>query len=115
MAEVGLAACDPTDAVERRLRLRGRTLIVDDRSYELGDGGVIVVGAGKASLTLAQALEAHIGACIDEGLVVVPEGGSGRLEHIACCEASHPCPARRARRRRSRSCGSCARRATGSC
>ena len=92
MAEAGLAACDPTDAVERRLALRGRTLVVDDRSYELGDDGVIVVGAGKASLRLAQAIEARIGACIDEGLVVVPEGGSGPLEHIACCEASHPLP-----------------------
>ena len=92
VAEVGLAACDPSDAVERRVSLRGRTLVVDERAYELNGSGVVVVGAGKASLKLVQALEARVGPCIDHGLVVVPEGGSGRLEHVACCEASHPLP-----------------------
>jgi hydroxypyruvate reductase/glycerate 2-kinase len=92
VAQVGLAAGDPTDAVERRVSLRGRTLVVDERRYALDGAGVVVVGAGKASLRLAQALEARVGACIDDGLVVVPEGGSGHLEHVACCEASHPLP-----------------------
>jgi len=92
VAQAGLAACDPSEAVERRVALRKRVLVVDDRSYELNGAGVIVVGAGKASLKLAQALEARIGPCIDDGLVVVPEGGSGRLEHLACREASHPLP-----------------------
>jgi glycerate 2-kinase len=92
VVEAGLEAGDPADAVERRVSLRGRTLVVDDRSYELNGAGVVVVGAGKASLRLVQALEACIGDCIDEGLVVVPAGGSARLERVACCEASHPLP-----------------------
>jgi glycerate 2-kinase len=92
VAEAGLAACDPSDAVERRVALHGRKLVVDHRSYELDGKGVVIVGAGKASLKLVQALEARIGACIDDGLVVVPEGGAGPLQHVACREASHPLP-----------------------
>ena len=88
----GLDAADPTDAVERRVSLRGRTLLVDDRRYELDGRGVVVIGAGKASLRIVRALEARIGPCIDDGMVVVPPGACASLERVDCAEATHPLP-----------------------
>ena len=52
----------------------------------------MVLGAGKASLRIAVALEAMLGDCIDAGLVVVPRGQGGRLERIEVLEADHPLP-----------------------
>ena len=114
VAQAGLAAGDPTDAVERRVSLRGRTLIVDDRRYELDGAGVVVVGAGKASFKLAQALEARVGACIDGGLVVVPAGSPAGSSTSPAARRATRCPTRRARPPPSRSSGSCARPATAS-
>ena len=52
----------------------------------------MVLGAGKASLRIAVALEAMLGDCIDAGLVVVPRGQGGRLDRIEVIEADHPLP-----------------------
>lgn len=53
-------------------------------------GRVVVIGAGKASARMAQAVEACWGAC--EGIVVVPHGSSLPCERIRVVEASHPVP-----------------------
>ena len=92
VAEAGLRACDPAEALERRMALRGRTLVVDNREYELDGRGVLLVGAGKASLRLAQVIEQRIGPCIDGGVIIVPTGGAAPLQHVECIEANHPLP-----------------------
>ncbi|MEY8118039.1 glycerate kinase [Falsihalocynthiibacter sp. BN13B15] len=53
-------------------------------------GRVVVVGAGKASARMAQAVEAQWGPC--EGLVIVPHGASLPCEGIEIVEARHPVP-----------------------
>ncbi|MEO1291547.1 MAG: glycerate kinase [Pseudomonadota bacterium] len=53
-------------------------------------GRVLVVGAGKASARLAQAVEAVWGAC--EGLVIVPHGARLSTKGIELVEAAHPVP-----------------------
>ncbi|MEP0547343.1 MAG: DUF4147 domain-containing protein [Rhodothermales bacterium] len=60
---------------------------------------VVLVGAGKAAMAMAGALEARLGARLDEGLVVVPHGyratfsaGQPAPERVEVVEAGHPVP-----------------------
>jgi glycerate 2-kinase len=55
---------------------------------------IVVVGAGKASVPMAAAVEAQLGDLIDEGLVVIPEGYGDHTMGgvIEFAEATHPIP-----------------------
>ncbi len=94
VAEAGLVACDPGLAVERLVRLEGDELIVDGVGHRLhGDGKVIVLGSGKASLKIAVALERILGERLYGGTVVVRHGSAAAVpERIELLEASHPLP-----------------------
>ncbi|MDJ0993589.1 MAG: glycerate kinase [Dinoroseobacter sp.] len=72
-----VAAADPAIAVPKFLPPRPA-------------GRVVVVGAGKASAKMAQAVEAAWGPC--EGLVIVPYGSALPTEGIEIVEARHPVP-----------------------
>ncbi len=54
-------------------------------------GRCVVIGAGKASAAMAQALEAHWTGSL-EGLVVTAYGHAVRCERIEIVEAAHPVP-----------------------
>ena len=77
MFDAALKAADPFHAIPPMLpeRPRGRT---------------VVLGAGKASARMAQAVEAAWGPC--EGLVIVPHGAALPTQRIELIEASHPVP-----------------------
>jgi glycerate 2-kinase len=78
-----LAAADPTGAVEQALRARK-----DLGSYER----IFVVGGGKASGTMAKAVERYLGDRIATGCVNVKDGDvakTGRIELHLC---GHPVP-----------------------
>jgi glycerate 2-kinase len=78
-----LAAADPTGAVEQALRSRS-----DLDQYER----IFVVGAGKASGTMARATENYLGDRITSGCVNVKDGDvakTGRIELRLC---GHPMP-----------------------
>ncbi|MEM9108054.1 MAG: glycerate-2-kinase family protein, partial [Pseudomonadota bacterium] len=53
-------------------------------------GRVVVIGAGKASARMAEAVESAWGPC--EGLVITRDGYSRPTEGIEIIEASHPVP-----------------------
>jgi len=53
-------------------------------------GRVVVMGAGKATARMAQAVEATWGPC--EGLIAVPHGASLPLQGIEVVETAHPVP-----------------------
>jgi len=91
VASAGLAALDPGPAVDRFLHREGGDLVVDGRRYSL-DRRVVVFGAGKASLRIAQRVEKICGAAVDEGIVVVRRGEGGPLRTLALVEADHPLP-----------------------
>lgn len=58
-------------------------------------GRTVVVGAGKASVSLAQALVRSLNQqsrAIDEGFVICPYGSGALIEGITCFEAAHPVP-----------------------
>ncbi len=75
-----VAAVEPRSAVAAALR---------DVAHA---GRVIVVGAGKASAPMAQAVEDHFGARIVGGVVVVKQDYTAPLRRIALHEAAHPVP-----------------------
>ncbi|WP_424972537.1 glycerate kinase type-2 family protein [Dinoroseobacter sp. S76] len=72
-----VAAADPAIAVPKFLP-------------EKPAGRVVVVGAGKASAKMAQAVEAAWGPC--EGIVIAPYGAALPTDGIEIVEARHPVP-----------------------
>lgn len=88
-----LAAADPYQAVLSAVQIKGDSLQVADATYDLTDfKRIVVVGAGKASARMAQALEKLLGGRISTGLIVVKEGHALALDVIEQVEAAHPVP-----------------------
>ncbi|NNL73220.1 MAG: glycerate kinase [Silicimonas sp.] len=73
-----VAEADPMKVVSRHLPKRPR----NER--------LLVIGAGKASARMAEAVEAHYGPC--EGLVITRYGYARPCEGIEIVEAAHPVP-----------------------
>ncbi len=93
--EYALNAVDPKRLMETKLFLRNSSLEVDGFSFDLEKfGDIFVVGGGKASGLMAEALEQKLGTYITNGLVNVPKGGKYKTEKIKLCEANHPIPDR---------------------
>jgi hydroxypyruvate reductase len=88
-----LAAADPRKAIQRHLRLDGQTLLAGRFRYDLKRyRRVLVVGAGKASATMAAAVERILGPRIAQGLVCTKYGHRSSLRRIGIVESGHPVP-----------------------
>ncbi len=93
MLQAALAAADAYEAVRRNAHLDGDQLTVGATSLTLtAQTKLVVVGAGKASARMAQALEAVLGERINGGLVSVKDGHSALTRIVQIREASHPLP-----------------------
>lgn len=91
--KAGLDAVAPAKAVLRHCRRKGDALEVGDRRFELNRfEHIFVVGAGKATAAMAQALEDLLGDRISAGLISVKYGHTAELSHIETIEAGHPIP-----------------------
>ena len=89
----GLQAVDPYEAVRRQVSVGRRHLTIGSQHYDLDRlKRIVVVGAGKASARMAQALEQQLGPRIDDGLVVVKYGHGAPTHTIRIVEAGHPIP-----------------------
>lgn len=96
--EAGLRAVDPHAAVARRLALRGEELVLkipggaehryDCRRFER----IVVVGAGKATARMSEAVEEILDGRVTKGVIVVKDGHASRSEAVEVVEASHPVP-----------------------
>ena len=87
-----LEAVEPEQAVSRLLNRENDRLQVADRIYSLSDRRVFLVGAGKAGVPMARAVEGVLGEKLEMGLVVVKYGHSGRLQKTTVLEGGHPEP-----------------------
>lgn len=90
-----LDAADPRAAVHRTMRREGNRLRVGTREYDLARVRcVFVVGFGKASAAMAQAVEEILGDKIERGAVTVKYGHIAPLAspRIQLYEAGHPLP-----------------------
>ncbi len=91
--QAGLKAVDPWDAVHRHCRCDGRFLCIGAQAYDLeAVRRLVVVGAGKATAVMAQAVESILGHRIDTGLICVKDHHTAPLKRIETVEARHPVP-----------------------
>ena len=90
-----LQAADPAEAVSRHLRLSGDRLMAGSHRYELRSfRNIYVVGAGKASASMAKPVERMLGRRIRAGLINVKYGHAAKLRRIELNESGHPIPDR---------------------
>jgi glycerate 2-kinase len=95
LLKAGLQAVDPANAVAQHLTVEsGHHLrATGGWAADLRETGrVIVIGAGKGTAPMAQAVEHLLGQRIDRGRVVVKDGHGLPLTRISSLEASHPVP-----------------------
>ena len=91
----GIRAASPAAAVDRLVDVRGSVLHAGGHRFDLDAmRSVRVLGAGKASVSIAGALEAKLGDRISGGLVACRRGAGGVLRHVEVVEADHPVPSR---------------------
>jgi glycerate 2-kinase len=91
--EHALEAVDPKKLLRAKLQLKGSCLQVDGLSFDRSRfKHIYVVGGGKASGGMAQALEEALGNCITSGIVNVPYGSPKHTNRVELHEASHPIP-----------------------
>jgi glycerate 2-kinase len=89
----GIEAVNPIHAIKRHVTLQDDRLIVGDKTYNLADyDSVYVIGTGKASAAMAQAVEELLGKRLKEGVVNVKYGHTFPLNKIKVNEAGHPVP-----------------------
>lgn len=88
-----LQAADPYEAVLRHVSTKNETLIAGRHRYPLNRfENIFVVGAGKASARMAQAVERLLGKRISRGLINVKYGHTAPLRRIELNECGHPVP-----------------------
>ncbi len=88
-----LKASDPREAVLRHVRVSGGVLTAGKRRYRLdGFRNIYVCGAGKASASMAVAVEKLLGRRITGGLLNVKYGHVANLRRIRLNECGHPVP-----------------------
>jgi len=91
--EAAVNAVDPKKIMESRLSLRNNILTVGGHSFDLNKfKHVYVVGGGKASGTMAEALEQVLNKHITDGLVNIPRGDKHKTHIIKLHDSSHPTP-----------------------
>jgi glycerate 2-kinase len=90
---VAVKAVDAANAVKRHVHLSGTAIEIAARSYPFVEfGRVFIVGAGKAAMPMAQAMETLLGERLIGGIVVTPYGQAQILQKVRVIEAAHPIP-----------------------
>lgn len=95
IAQVGLHSCDGDRATREAVSLTPDGITVNGKEYPLAEGQrLFVLGAGKATLPIAEALEEVLGDRIDGGAVILRRGEVADLDRIEVYIADHPLPTR---------------------
>lgn len=90
LVEYALYTADPYNAVLRSLVVNDNILVIRDLKLEL-DGDIHVVGFGKASKRMAEAVYSVLGDRIKGGVVITPSE-EGRIGSIVLTRGDHPIP-----------------------
>ena len=93
--EKALNAVNPKNIMESKVVLNNDRLNIDEREFDLSEfGRIFIVGGGKASGSMAEALEQILGDRIEAGVIIVPRGTSSRYrtQRIEIHQSSHPIP-----------------------
>lgn len=93
VVDAGLGAADPRTGLARLVRLDATSLFVADRCYDLNRfTHVWLLGAGKATLPIAEHIAALLGPRLTGGVIAVPRGSARRIPGVVVLEADHPVP-----------------------
>jgi len=93
IVEHALSAVDPYFAVKQLVRLDGERLTVGNLVLDLSKArNLYFLGAGKATLRIAEAIEDILGDRIDDGLIAIKRGQPHNLLYVRVIEAAHPIP-----------------------
>jgi len=96
VAEAGLGACDAGRIAAETVELTGVGVAIGGEEIELNNRDrVVVVGAGKASLAIAAALERKLGDRIDGGLIAIRHDQVPLPLRLDVLAADHPLPSER--------------------
>ncbi len=93
--EAALEAADPRAIIKSKVQLKENLLQIGEKAFNLGKfRNIYVVGGGKASGAMAEALEEVLGGHITDGTVNILHGTSHQFEtqRIRLHEAGHPVP-----------------------
>jgi len=91
--ETALNAVDPRQIIKTKVDVTDSTLKIDAYSLDLGKfKKIYVIGGGKASGSMAEALEQVLDGHITKGLVNVLHGTKNKTHIIKLHGASHPVP-----------------------
>ncbi|MEM0357126.1 MAG: glycerate kinase [Candidatus Bathyarchaeia archaeon] len=91
--EAAVEAVDPKKLILSKLTLKDSILKVNGYTFDLNQfRNIYVIGGGKASGSMAEALETVLGNRINEGFVNVPKGSKHKTAVVKLHEASHPIP-----------------------
>ncbi len=95
MLKEALESVSSETALCRMVRKRGEVLTVGSCKYDLRRyDRVVVVGAGKATASMARAIERILGSRLHSGVVIVKYGHGVKTKRIVVEEAGHPVPDR---------------------
>lgn len=93
IADNTIHRCNPGMLTRAHVQLNGQELVIGGKSYDLSKGQrIFVIGAGKATLPIAEALDEILGSHIHNGVVVAKYGEERALSNIELVLASHPIP-----------------------
>lgn len=87
----GLEDVDPYKAIKKVISRGNKSIKVGGKTLHV-HGKIYVLGLGKASCSMAKAIEEILGDLIEDGVVVTKYGYSIPLEKIRVIEAGHPIP-----------------------
>lgn len=101
LIDAALEAADPASAIEAHLRRDGRRLLVARHTYDLDQGHVYLIAAGKAALPMSTAALEILGDDIWAGVIITKQAAEGasrryvssageRRNNLAIFEAAHP-------------------------
>ncbi|MFQ5710635.1 MAG: glycerate kinase [Candidatus Geothermarchaeales archaeon] len=92
--EDALNASDPRKIIRRSVKLQDDDLTVGDLTLDLRGKKVFIVGGGKGSGAMAEALEEILADRIKRGIINVVKGTKGafKTQRITLNEGSHPIP-----------------------
>jgi len=91
--EYGLRIAHPYEPTKKILKIGDGKLKIKDVTFDLSKvENIYVLGAGKASLPIAKALEDVLADRITDGLLVVKRGQKEKLKRVRVVEAGHPIP-----------------------
>jgi glycerate 2-kinase len=89
----GIDAVDSERAIKNHVRLENNYLVVGKTEIDLSHFvRISVIGAGKASAAMAQAMEEILGERLGSGIVVTKYGHSLPLDKVEVIEGGHPVP-----------------------